>query len=477
MFRKSFLVSLVLFGLVSFSIEGECFADAASDMEQAKSHEMSGEYAQAEAAYKMIITDYPGTDYALQAQKQLALLYIIWGKKSEAEAAVNKLTADFSENPALFEVLYRIAERYQMVDMREQAKQLYQQVAGEQHPGNSHRVWAQMSVAISDMELGNYAEADAAINKLTTDFPGDPNLPEALFFTGKNCQEHGREEKARELYQYIATEFPGEEYGMWGQTSAIISDIEARQDVNTVAAVESLNANFSDVWALPSAVCGVAVAFQNLGEYEKANRLYQYVIDRWPLNDHATWVQAQCAARANIGLGNNSAAQAAIDKLVADFGDSQEVQRAVYEIGLRYSNDAIRSAREGLDTEAKSNCNKAIVLYKIAINAFPKTQVAAWAYSMEADCHNALGEYQKAIDCYNEILGGWRDYYEYARHAQCMIGQFYQQMGISGAMPKSEADEATKQAYEQMLKRYPNCTAAVVARSWLERYTRRTGAK
>ena len=62
MYKRSILVSLALFCLVFLGLTGRCFADAASQFEQAETYRNNGNYLQSEEAYETIIQDYPGSE-------------------------------------------------------------------------------------------------------------------------------------------------------------------------------------------------------------------------------------------------------------------------------------------------------------------------------------------------------------------------------------------------------------------------------
>jgi len=112
MVKKILFISLALFGLLFSTMPPACFADAAAQLEQAETYKQNEQYEQAEAIYKTVVTDYGGSDYALEAQKNLAILYIDWDKGPQAQAATDKLIADFAAHPDLPEVLYGLAGEY-----------------------------------------------------------------------------------------------------------------------------------------------------------------------------------------------------------------------------------------------------------------------------------------------------------------------------------------------------------------------------
>jgi len=68
MVKKLLLILLVLSGLMFSQIAEQCFADASAQLQQARWYRKSGYYEPAREIYQSIVQNYPGTDYALQAQ-------------------------------------------------------------------------------------------------------------------------------------------------------------------------------------------------------------------------------------------------------------------------------------------------------------------------------------------------------------------------------------------------------------------------
>jgi len=126
MHRKLLLLSAVVFALVSCGVGTKCFA---STIEEADGHRAEKEYSQAEAIYKAIVQDYPGTDKAFTAQRKLIILYMAWGKETEAEAAYEQLVSEFGGREDLAGVLVgEIAGAFRVAEKYESAKKVYEYV-------------------------------------------------------------------------------------------------------------------------------------------------------------------------------------------------------------------------------------------------------------------------------------------------------------------------------------------------------------
>ena len=70
-----------------------------------------------------------------------------------------------------------------------------------------------------------------------------------------------------------------------------------------------------------------------------------------------------------------------------------------------------------------------------------------------------LGEYEKGIEYFQKIVDTWPGY-EFAWHAQFYVGQYYERLKHSGAIPDAEADPKIEQAYKAVLDSYPASMSA-----------------
>jgi len=108
---------------------GACWAETAEEasvlLEQAEQYVREANYPDAEAIYKSVVADYPGTDDAFTAQGRLAMLYLRWGNQAEAEAACDRLASDFSQHEEIVETLNRLAEICRRQENYAQARELY----------------------------------------------------------------------------------------------------------------------------------------------------------------------------------------------------------------------------------------------------------------------------------------------------------------------------------------------------------------
>lgn len=396
------------------------------EFEQAETYEQQGNHGGAEDIYKTIVTDYPGTDYALEAQKKLAMLYISRDRLQEANAAFNELITSFSGHKLIPGTVYRIAEHATRQEEHTMAGQLYQHIINN-WPQQYYEIWAQVVVVKSDLSLGNTGAAEAATNKLLADFHGNVQVAGAVCGIAQHYHyQLGNYEKAKQLYQYIIDNWPEDEYAMWcqfelAQVNIALGDTEAAQAATEK--FEELLPNFTkNDESMAERACEAAQQYIRSGEYEKAKQLYQYALDYWPEAKYAMWTKIGLA-QARIRLGENAVAETIIDGLVAKLN-------ADYPLDSK------------LPPIAGQTCYDAGNLYR------------------------QLDKYQKSILCHQRVVANCPDH-EYAWNAQYTIGLNYEILKKSEAISVSEADTKIRAAYEQLLARYPDCPGAAHAREWL----------
>lgn len=333
MIKKVLIISLILFGFTL--MPKECLAEASAKLDQAEACMENIDYEQAETIYKTIVTDYPGTNDALAAQEGLVMLYIIWGKQPQAKTAFEKLIADFSSHPDIAKSVYDIAYCYgELHKNYEKARDLQQYVL-ENWPQSETAIWSQADLAACNISLGDDPNAEAAIEKLLTEFSDNNDIAQAVYDVADHYGGLQQNKRARDLYKYALDNWPDSEAAIWSQANLAACNISLGDDPNAQAAVDKLLGDFSGHPDIAKAVSDLADHYGEVHQYEKARELHQHVLENWPDSEVAIWSQAGLAA-CNIILGDDPNAQAATDSLIADFNSHPDFQAALYDIAGGY---------------------------------------------------------------------------------------------------------------------------------------------
>jgi len=553
MAKRALFTTLILSGLVISLVTGVCSADALAQLEKVETYKWYP--AQAEQIYQEITRDYPGSDYALTAHKNLTISCVSAKRNGDAQVSLDKLVEDFTGHSGLPTALYEIARIYERSREYEKAKSIYQQII-QQHSGSSSANKAQIggsrinvlsyieskdddgaAAATSSLIAGfsghselagslydiarryerskkydkakglyqqivqQYAESSAAsraalaiertgifsliesgrtavseINGLITGFSGNPDMSEALYDIAIRYERRKKYEEARSIYQQVIQQHPDSSHSARARVVApkvgILSHIDSGSYTEAQAGVNSLVAEFSGHSHLPAALCDIARIYEWAGKYEEAENIYQHVALQYPETSYADEVQLNIPKNHILSLieaGDDSAAEAEIDKLVADFRGNEDTGWILSRFADQHTVKAKQlEGQGGLADEARQHIQKAIAIYKRAINEFPSSTATAEACYFTGDCYRKLGDYEKSTLYYQRVIdefGGYR----MAWNAQFMIGRNYEDLKGSGALSKSEADARIRAAYQRVVERYPDCKAAKAARQWLAR--------
>jgi len=170
-----------------------------------------------------------------------------------------------------------------------------------------------------------------------------------------------------------------------------------------------LIADFNDYQRLPAVLRNFARKYRAVGKYDQAESIYETIAAGFPDTNDALRAQLD-ASMINIlsfiDDGNDTAAMAAIDKLIADFNDHSSLPGAVFVLGEQYF--------YGEDYQ------KAIDIWKIVLNKYPGRGPKLIPYLL-ATCYERLEDYPTAIRYYKQVVEEYPDC-KYAHRAPYRLG-------------------------------------------------------
>jgi len=387
------------------------------------------------------------------------------GNDTAADAAIEQLIRDYSADSRAAEGVGQTAWAYRKLQRHDRARVLYQYVV-DNWPDNERAIFSQRGVVLTSIALDDQQKADSATEKLLTNFSHDKRLPKAIFDIVGAYRGRGNHEKRRRLAQYIVDNYPGSGEAIWAQQRIIFACIALRDDPNTDAGIDALFSKFSSHKDIASAVYGTARKL-NRKDDETARGLYQYIVERHASDRHAILAQVNLG-QIKLRSGDEPAAQAIFNKVLTDCADHPVLPQAVGLMAEGYWDQAPIYENAGLVAEARNCYHKALAKWTLIIEQLPKNPyLTAWAHHFAGECHWYLGEYQEAIDYYQKLVDNWPEY-EAASSALFAVGLGYQRLKQAKVMTESEADAATRAAYERLLQDYATSERAYAARSWLK---------
>jgi tetratricopeptide (TPR) repeat protein len=346
MFKKCSLSYLFFFVLASSQISGLCFAvDISAQLRQAADYKENGYYNQAEEIYKAITSAYPCTDYALNAQKELVLLYLNKRaqKTSYIQPTLEELTTDFPENPALAGALYDIATECERLRNYDKAANLYQQMM-QQYAGSFWASKAQIDIRkINILAMIEAGESDstvhAAIENLLAEFSGNDYIAEALCDIAYKYRWFKKYESSIQLHQYVIHTWPQTEYAMWAQMGVAKSNIERRDYTAAQAAIDTLVTNYSNYPSLAKSLQYLAEAYRKSKKYQEVKNIYERIAQLYPQTPYAENAQIEISEMnilTCIDSRQNDTAKTAIEGLVNSFSANIGLPNVLCDIAAEY---------------------------------------------------------------------------------------------------------------------------------------------
>ena len=374
MLKKTFLISSVLFGFAFFTIEN-CLAETADELE---------------------------------TQKQLVISFINDGQQQQAEIAYKQLLNNFGQNENIPRAIHHVAYRYRQLQNCEEANRLDQHVI-DNWPRDEHAMWAQVDIAKSSLDRSDEAQAQAGIDKVLTYFSKHNNIDLAVHNIAFHYRQLQNCEKANQLDRYVLDRWPETEGAMWSQVDLLKSSIDNGKFVEAQSGIDKLLANYSDKKYVAKAVHDIAFYYRQIQKHEKANRLDRHVVDTWPVTESAMWAHVDLI-RSNIDNGNLIAAQADVDKLIADYSDKENISTAVH--GLAYY------CRE------KQKPAKADELDRYVLDHWPDSESAMWSQIDLVKSNIDSGKFDESQLGFDKLIADFNDDTNMADAAHSIVSHY-----------------------------------------------------
>ena len=405
MSKNTLLVLVVLFGVLFCQMDEECFADAAAELAQANKYRLmayyevpedqkSTYYGQAEQMYKSIVQNYPGTDTALHAQKDLVTLYILLERPADRQTALGKLKSDFVAHPKLPTALHWIARRNEnpenlASDKYQVSEDIYQYII-DHHPDSNQAAKAPLDIlkgqTLSYIDSGNDTAAEATIDKMITDFAGHRRLP-AVLLRIADFDPFGEHPLQKKIYQKIIQHCPDSKQAKFARFGIYRFDITESIRAGNHSAVQTklniVQADFSEGDCLKMVGFTATDYYRRATEYEgqgleaQAADYFQKAAAKADIvlsasdNSHTPPsvydVLGDCYRR----LGQYAKSIQCYQKLADDYPDYEMAWHALFMVGRNYQS----MQKEGLISKSEAN-TKTKAAYQRLVDTHPDCQAA-----------------------------------------------------------------------------------------------------
>jgi TolA-binding protein len=291
-----------------------------------RGYRIAGDYSKAASLYQQVVQQYPGSPFANKSRINIQNLEI-WslikaGQIEQARTQFGKMVQDFSGDSYLAEAMFWTARKFRQANQYEDSQNIYAQIV-QQYPTDKFADKAKEELSNSEfgqlieirqlIEKGEHDKAVAAVDKLLTDDPNNPNTLMAALRIG-------------ELYQVKS--FDLDKKGL---------SRESQDSLARAAAIwELMIGKASGSPRLAEICCSLGNYYYQTGNYAKSIECYKKALDGYP-DYKGRWnaqfmIGRNCEAMKKAGTMPGAEADGKIkeayEQLLAEYPDCQAAKYA-----------------------------------------------------------------------------------------------------------------------------------------------------
>jgi tetratricopeptide (TPR) repeat protein len=308
--------------------------------------------------YAQIIQAYPQTQYAIEAHRETAALFIQTGRIQDAENRVQLLKTEFSTHPDAAESLYWVARHYEWNGWRDSAVQLHQYNAST-YSSYEKGMWSQVEIVYDHIRRKDWAGAQTAYADLLTRFSQQPTLAKEIWQISRAYADAGRADTAWDLCRYCAAAFPETEFGAIAQGEIVVNRIKQGYFSAADAEYERLLVNFGQTPMLPRELYRIAGEYAKIGQIDTSSVLHRYNAQCFGDNVFGLWSNVEVVFNA-IRQKDFASAQMEYLAFLMRYADDPSLPKEIYNFGQEF----IKSGNSG----------NGISLHKYNADVFPNTE-------------------------------------------------------------------------------------------------------
>jgi TolA-binding protein len=436
-------------------------------------------YDKARPIYQYVVDNWPRKERAIRAHTALVRSCIYLKDYTAAEAQLQLLTERYGEDEKLPRVLNEIAKGYREQKLYDDAEPLSQYVL-DNFPGRDECLWAQKSVVLARLGLGNKEGAKTATEAMLARFQTHKQANQAIADVAQAYRDRRMHAQARDLYKFNLDRYPDAKNAVWWVRGFVNQSAEIGDDASINAGIDKLFMQYSDKQGLPTVALHIGAQLC-MKDHPRAAGLLQYVIDNH--RDHKAALNAQVRmGHIHVGRGEDGRAESIYQDVMSYYANDPRLPQAIHLMAEGYWERAAKEPRRGrgMTDQAKGYVQKGLAKWEAVVSQFPNaTQTIPEACYFAGESCSRLGQYETAIEYYQSTVDDWPDNNR-AWAAQFKIARLYERLRDTEVISQSEADTLIAAAYQRVVQRYPDCPAAKAAQrrvSYYDNKSRRGGEK
>ena len=329
-----------------------------------------------------------------------------------------------------------------------QAETAYKQIVSS-YPAAYHAVFmAQIRLICIYIATNNDTDAQSVYNKLNTDYSSRTELPASLFHISSMYEAQRKYTKTTDICNQIINNYSSSSYASKAEITipkvAILYLVDSGSYSAADIAVDSMISSYSDNSDLGKGLYGIAVRYEQVKEWQRAEDVYIKITQNCPSATGAGFAAARINARLVIKSGSDGSADAAVSSLLTDFSSHPDMAKVLFELAYNY--------------RCSEKYDKTKGLYQKIVQRYPSS-----AYALKAQI--GVG----AMDILLSIKS--KDYSSAQDAVSSLVTSFSGNLGLAEALCSiaigyEHAKEYTyaKGVYQQIVQQRPNSQYATEAR-------------
>jgi tetratricopeptide (TPR) repeat protein len=220
------------------------------------------------------------------------------------------------------------------------------------------------SQVISLVETGKLDDANAAVDKIMA-LPTSRDKGYALQQIAGKYQDAAQADKAIAISSYVLANWPKESFAVWAGMSMAISQVDKGNMADSEATTSRMIADYADNADLPAALGVVADTYSWRRKFDKAEKLYGVIADKFPNSPAA--LKARIAvvgvnALALIEDKKYSLANEQMQLMIKDFNNQADLPPILFRIGQEFSwQHRYSEAKDAFDNTALKSPDNSLV--------------------------------------------------------------------------------------------------------------------
>ncbi|NLF41961.1 MAG: hypothetical protein GX587_04640, partial [Bacteroidales bacterium] len=302
-------------------------------LEAAVDNKKAGNIAQYESVHRKIVSEYPGSDFALASQ--IAIVQNCFDQKDyiAAEKEMTLLKESFSDTQGIAKGIHDLAQMYKNAGKREEALNWHRYNVAK-YPDTFEGAVSQLEIVYDGFDRKDYDFVNKEAGFLLDNFSSRTGMSYGVYMVGKKYQDAGFVDKAEKIYRQCVSDAQGLG-AMLAQKEIIFNRLSKKSFNEAVSELDLFKDIFADTEGVSKQLFEIAQRYQRDGRLADAVILHRYNVDKYSDTFDGKVSQLEIVYDAFNRKDYDSVDKEA-NYLLDNFSKSSGMSYGMYMIGKRY---------------------------------------------------------------------------------------------------------------------------------------------